>query len=240
MPSGLRSDTDKWLGSYEEATTLANDALGSIQERNLKHANGGPEASRISAAVRRKLATLGTSLNKLADLLESPECSSVSEHEKNRRRDLITALRNRREQMQLSLKRDHSQQNRSALLQQSGQLSSPARETDRTAELDNQGILQMQQDVMQEQDQNLTAMEQSVASTRHLALTINEELHVQERLLEDFEEEVDVSHNKLRAAQKRIKGVLKGSSGDWRGMLLAAGLIILLVFILLLAFKVIL
>lgn len=35
-----------------------------------------------------------------------------SEHEKNRRRDLVTALRNRREQMQLSLKRDHSQQNR--------------------------------------------------------------------------------------------------------------------------------
>lgn len=240
MPSGLRSDTDKWLGSYEDATTLANDALGSIQERNLKHANGGPEASRISAAVRRKLATLGTSLDKMADLLESPECASVSEHEKNRRRDLITALRNRREQMQLSLKRDHSQQNRSALMQDAGQSSSPARETDRTAELDNEGILQMQQDVMQEQDQNLMAMEQSVASTRHLALTINEELHVQERLLEDFEEEIDVSHNKMRAAQKRIKGVLKGSSGDWRGMLLAAGLIILLVFILLLAFKVIL
>ena len=35
-----------------------------------------------------------------------------SEHEKNRRRDLVTALRNRREQMQLSLKRDRSQQNR--------------------------------------------------------------------------------------------------------------------------------
>ena len=39
-----------------------------------------------------------------------------SEHEKNRRRDLITALRNRREQMQLSLKRDHSQQNRCFML----------------------------------------------------------------------------------------------------------------------------
>ena len=74
---------------------------------------------------------------------------------------------------------------------------------------------------------------------QHLALTINEELHVQERLLEDFEEEVDVSHNKMRAAQKRIKSVLKGSSRDWRGMLLAAGLVILLILILLLAFKVI-
>lgn len=51
-------------------------------------------------------------------------------------------------------------------MQQAGQSNSPARETDRTAELDNQGILQMQQDVMQEQDQNLVAMEQSVASTR--------------------------------------------------------------------------
>lgn len=29
--AGLRSDTDKWLTSYEDATTLANDALGSIQ-----------------------------------------------------------------------------------------------------------------------------------------------------------------------------------------------------------------
>ena len=75
---------------------------------------------------------------------------------------------------------------------------------------------------------------------QHLALTINEELHVQERLLEDFEEEVDVSHNKMRAAQKRIKGVLQGSRGDWRGMLLAAGLIILLVFVLLLVFKLVL
>ncbi|KAA6419644.1 MAG: Qc-snare Syn8 Syntaxin8-family, partial [Trebouxia sp. A1-2] len=217
---------------------MANETLSSIQERNIKHPNGGPEASRISAAARRKLANLMTSLDQLADMLESPEC--ISEHEKNRRRDLVTALRNRREQMQMSLKRDHGQQNRAALMQQAGQSSGPAQETDRTAELDNLGILDMQQDVIQEQDLSLAQMEQSVASTRHLALTINEELHVQERLLEDFEEEVDVSHNKMRAAQKRIKSVLKGSSGDWRSMLLAAGLVILLVFILLLAFKVIL
>lgn len=104
---GLRTDTDTWLGSYEHATSLANEVLSSIQvitclqlqpkeastthkpswqglkwycflqERNLKHPNGGPEASRISAAARRKLATLGTTLDNLADLLESPECASV-------------------------------------------------------------------------------------------------------------------------------------------------------------------
>ena len=51
-------------------------------------------------------------------------------------------------------------------MQQAGQSNSPARETDRTAELDNMGMLEMQQDVMQEQDLSLAAMEQSVASTR--------------------------------------------------------------------------
>ena len=48
----------------------------------------------------------------LCDATSAIFCVCRSEHEKNRRRDLITALRNRREQMQLSLKRDHSQQNR--------------------------------------------------------------------------------------------------------------------------------
>ena len=46
----------------------------------------------------------------LSRLMLLSSCSS--EHEKNRRRDLVTALRNRREQMQMSLKRDHGQQNR--------------------------------------------------------------------------------------------------------------------------------
>lgn len=50
---------------------------GVLQERNLKHPNGGPEASRISAAARRNLANLGTSLDHLADLLEFPQCATV-------------------------------------------------------------------------------------------------------------------------------------------------------------------
>ncbi len=29
--AGLRSDTDKWLGSYEDATNMANETLSSIQ-----------------------------------------------------------------------------------------------------------------------------------------------------------------------------------------------------------------
>ena len=74
---------------------------------------------------------------------------------------------------------------------------------------------------------------------QHLALTINEELSLQEGLLERFEEEVDVTHSKLRVAQKRIKNLLR-NPGDCKCTLLAALLMCVLIVIVLVAFKVIL
>ena len=41
-----------------------------------------------------------------------------------------------------------------------------ARETARTAELDNAGLVQLQRDTMREQDQSLEQLEQSVMGTR--------------------------------------------------------------------------
>lgn len=42
-----------------------------VQERNLKFPEGGPEASRITASCRRKLGTLGSLLDSLRSTLES-------------------------------------------------------------------------------------------------------------------------------------------------------------------------
>lgn len=64
---------DQWVSDYEAAKESANDTLSIIQERNLKHPDGGPEASRITAAARRKLGTLGTLLDSLRTSLESPQ-----------------------------------------------------------------------------------------------------------------------------------------------------------------------
>ncbi len=41
-----------------------------------------------------------------------------------------------------------------------------ARETERTAELDNAGLVQLQRQTMREQDESLEQLEQSVTSTR--------------------------------------------------------------------------
>ena len=51
-----------------------------------------------------------------------------------------------------------------------GRSSAPARETMSTAELDNRGLLQLQQDTMSRQDNELEELERSVNSTKVRAL----------------------------------------------------------------------
>ena len=53
-----------------------------------------------------------------------------------------------------------------------GRASAPARETMSTADLDNRGLLQLQQDTMSRQDNELEELERSVNSTKVQALPI--------------------------------------------------------------------
>lgn len=89
------------------------------------------------------------------------------EQERFRRRDLLHALKNRREQIQQSLKRSH-QGDRDALLAGSSTAAQQqrAKETEATAELDNKGLVQLQQQIMQQQDHELEQMEKTVVSTK--------------------------------------------------------------------------
>jgi len=73
---------------------------------------------------------------------------------------------------------------------------------------------------------------------QHIALTIGEEVDLHTRLLEELDEDVDVTHTRLRAATKRIRHVLKHSS-NWKGGLCIFLLIIMLTLLLLVVFKVI-
>ena len=48
-----------------------------LQDRNLRFPTGGGDASRITATARRKLGTLGTALDSLQALIESPDSAIV-------------------------------------------------------------------------------------------------------------------------------------------------------------------
>ena len=71
---------------------------------------------------------------------------------------------------------------------------------------------------------------------QHIALTVNEELGLQARLLDELDEDVDVSHSRLRAAQKRLKHVL-ATSGNCRSLCITIGLMCILAVMILIGFK---
>lgn len=239
-------DTDSWLKEYESCKELTQEIVQLIQDRNVDHPDGGPEASRMTAAARRKLGTLGTSLDGLFRWLDSDDANVLSEQERFRRRDLLHVLKNRREQAQQSLKRQQQHSEREALMAGGGRGGSGGaggagggpRETETTAQLDTRGLLQLQEQVMQQQDRELEQMERTVTNTKYVAVTIGEELDLHTRLLGDLEDDVNVTHSRLRAATKRVRHIIKHSS-NWKGGLFIFGLIVLLTLVTLIAFKVI-
>lgn len=239
MPSGFRVDKEAWVKDYDGAKTLAQEIVQLIQDRNVNNSTGGPEASRKTATARRKIGTLGTEIDKLLSWLDTEDAAGLSESEKNRRRDMVFELKNRREQMQYAIKRTVGSQERDLLLQGGTSSRTPAqgaKETEATAELDGAGLLQLQQQVMKNQDQELEHMEKAVVNTKHIALAIGEEVDLQTRLLDDLHDDVDVAQSRTKAATARIRQILNNSS-HWKGGLCIFVLIVTLVLVLVLVVK---
>ena len=78
------------------------------------------------------------------------------------------------------------------------------RETDRTRALDNEGVLQLQKQLMQEQDEDVMVLGQAVRRQRELGIAIQEELQVQNEMLGMLDEDVTRVHGKIQVANKRI------------------------------------
>lgn len=74
---GLRLDTDGWLREYDACKAVTAEVVQLVQERNMNHPGGGPEASRLTASARRKLGALGASLDGLYAWLDGPEASEL-------------------------------------------------------------------------------------------------------------------------------------------------------------------
>ncbi|KAJ0715788.1 putative target SNARE coiled-coil domain-containing protein [Helianthus annuus] len=190
---------DPWMREYNEASKLADDITGMISERS--SFGTGPEAQRHSSAIRRKITILGTRLDSLQSLLTKlPAKQPLTEKEMNRRRDMLANLRTKVTQMASALNMS-SFGNRDSLL---GPDTKPADDMARISGLDNAGIVGLQRQVMREQDEGLEKLEQTVISTKHIALAVNEELDLHTRLIDDLDEHVEVTDSRVKRVQKNL------------------------------------
>ncbi|SMR44320.1 unnamed protein product [Zymoseptoria tritici ST99CH_3D1] len=86
-------------------------------------------------------------------------------------------------------------------------LGGPMKETERTRELDNSGVLQLQKQVMQEQDEDVLSLGKTVAKLKDMGIMINEELAIQNEMLGLVGEDVDRVQGKIDVARNRIKKI---------------------------------
>lgn len=82
-------------------------------------------------------------------------------------------------------------------------LGAPLAETERTRELDNGGVLQLQRDMMAEQDAEVEALARIVRRQKEMGLAIHDEVTRQVEMLDQLAGDVDVVDRKLRVARDR-------------------------------------
>ncbi|GAA5946815.1 hypothetical protein JCM3765_002027 [Sporobolomyces pararoseus] len=83
--------------------------------------------------------------------------------------------------------------------------SAPAQETAATRPLDNQGIMQLQQQYMDDQDSKLESLTAALRRQRHLGEMINQELALQEDVIDQLERGTDRVSGKIKSASKQMK-----------------------------------
>ncbi|KAK3674736.1 hypothetical protein LTR78_005458 [Recurvomyces mirabilis] len=86
-------------------------------------------------------------------------------------------------------------------------LGGPLKETERTRELDNGQVLQLQRQVMQEQDEDVLSLGKSVARMKDMGMMINEELIIQNEMLGMVEEDTERVQRKIDVAREKIKTI---------------------------------
>mmetsp|Transcript_4318 Transcript_4318/g.13851 ORF Transcript_4318/g.13851 Transcript_4318/m.13851 type:complete len:249 (+) Transcript_4318:1182-1928(+) len=218
------ANQDAWVRQHQQAKQIADGVMADIQERN-EMLRDGLDAAKLTAACRRRLGSLGGMLERLATLLHSNECKDITEMERTRRGDLISVLRDRREQMANLISRSDASARgdaRDALLE--GSSSRQGQETEVTAGLDNRGILQLQNQMMAGQDDDIESLSRVVSSTRHIALAVNEELDLHVGLLDELEEDVDATQARFKVLRKKLRRFME-RSGNCKSMLCSMVLI---------------
>ncbi|KAK8644003.1 hypothetical protein V6N13_013279 [Hibiscus sabdariffa] len=188
----MASSSDTWIKEYNEAVKIADDIDGMISGKSSLPASG-PETQRHASAVRRKITILGTRLDGLQSLLSRPTGKPLTEKEMDRRKDMASNLRSKANQMASAFNMANIA-NRDSLL---GPETKPDAMS-RTVGLDNSGLIDLQRQIMKEQDDGLKKLEETLVSTKHVALAVREELDLHTRLIDNLDQHVDVTDSRLQ------------------------------------------
>lgn len=222
--SGLPiTDPVVWLDHHRDLKSQLHEARLYITKRD--QAATTQAQHECGAQAKKYLVKAGTMIASLEQGLKNLGADAwgsekLGEGELRRRRDLIESAKREKEGLEnlLSAMITKSQvdktvanaQEKQELVDPSTSSKAPSggrvlgRETDRTRALGNEGVLQLQKQLMEEQDEDVMVLGQAVRRQRELGIAIQEELQVQNEMLGMLDEDVTRVQGKIQVANKRI------------------------------------
>ncbi|KAI9484487.1 Phox homologous domain-containing protein, partial [Zychaea mexicana] len=224
--------SETWLDEYHSMTNAARQVRSLINKRGTHNARNEISASHnCTVQAKKLLVTLSTHTSDLdaalKGLSEGPD--AMADGELRRRQDMLATLRDEKDallklvnsgrQEQELLKPRRSQ---TALMRQqpprrsatigpgrafgaaAAAAQQKAKETEVTRGLDNDGLIQYQQEVMQEQDTQVEQFSALLARQKQLGFAIGDELETQNQILDELDGDVDRTALKLKFANKKL------------------------------------
>ncbi|KAL6659922.1 hypothetical protein ACP70R_002044 [Stipagrostis hirtigluma subsp. patula] len=197
------SPLEQWTKRFHEAERLVDDVAALIAEREAVPPSLLRELQRRTAEIRRKVTILGTRLDMLQeDLSDLPKKQNISLKELRKLAEKLSGLSTKAKEAggQFTLKYSLDRNGLGGSSEKCARI-----DVNSTADMESREIVDLQRNVMKEQDKKLDILGETITSTKHIALAINEELDLQTRLIEDLDEGVEDTSNQLQRAQKRLK-----------------------------------
>ena len=228
---GAQFTSSSWLDEHMDLQARVRDVRADVNRRDAFAERGDVGAAHgTNVQAKKKLAGVLSRIGALAEGLDALALRGMSEGELQRRTDMVARVQDDCEKLakMLTVARHASRglgsaaersspapdsSDRAALFG-SASLSKPIarvfgapqapKETEQTRPLDNQGVLQLQQATMEQQDTQLSQLTAILQRQKHLGIAINNELAQHMELLEGLSDDMDRAGGKLAAAKKQL------------------------------------
>ncbi|QIW96065.1 hypothetical protein AMS68_001583 [Peltaster fructicola] len=210
-------DSSQWLDMHRQLKTTIQTIRQQLKQREA--ATSVQQQHALSAEVKASLVRATGTIQQLDTALSEPNArGGLGDGEQRRRKDLIVAARKEVQGLNGILKTslqkpaaEPADVSKDALWKGTtagkGRVLGPAKETERTRELDNKGVLQLQQQIMQEQDEDVESLAKTVNKLKDMGVMINEELIIQNEMLGLVEQDADRLQGKIDVGRSRIKKI---------------------------------
>jgi regulator of vacuolar morphogenesis len=226
----VAADPQVWLDLHREMKGQLHDArlfLGRKDGATTAQAQyeAGANAKRCLVKAGALLGNLEEGLKILTEAGKRGGDAKLGDGELRRRRDLLGSAKVERDGLEklavnLAVKNQAAdgngkggvtttQQDKNALFgpgvsRPGGRvLGAPVPETEKTRELDNEGVLQLQKQIMEDQDLNVEELAKVVRRQKQIGLAIREEVEEQNEMLQRVDEDADRVKKKIDIASKR-------------------------------------